>query len=180
MNRKSYRLLSLLLLLSLLASACTVGDRNAPEPSAGLPAPTLAPTESPLPSATPLPLPAPRLLFRSPAPGEEQLLDAPLELVFDQPMDRASVEAALVISPTVEGSLAWVDDRTLSFAAENGLERGAAYEVTVSTTARNVEGKPLAEPLVFPFQTVGFLAVSQVMPAPGAADLDRYHRHRRL
>lgn len=172
MNRKSYRLLSLLLLLSLLASACTVGDRNAPEPSAGLPAPTLAPTESPLPSATPLPLPAPRLLFRSPAPGEEQLLDAPLELVFDQPMDRASVEAALVISPTVEGSLAWVDDRTLSFAAENGLERGAAYEVTVSTTARNVEGKPLAEPLVFPFQTVGFLAVSQVMPAPGAADLD--------
>ena len=72
-------------------------------------------------------MPAPQLLFRSPAPGEEQPLDAPIELTFDQPMDRKSVEAAFAISPSVEGELTWVDDRTLAFTPGVGLERGARY-----------------------------------------------------
>ena len=119
-----------------------------------------------------MPLPAPQLLFRSPAPGEEQPLDAPIELTFDQPMDRDSVEAAFTISPTVEGEFTWLDDRTLAFDPQAELERGARYRVTVDATAENVEGKPLEEPASFEFGTVGFLEVSQVMPSPDSDELD--------
>jgi len=119
-----------------------------------------------------MPLPAPRLLSRSPAPGEEQPLDAPITLTFDQPMDRASVEAAFAISPTVEGTFTWADDRTVAFSASGGLERDVRYAVTVAETAKNVEGKPMEEAAPFDFSTVGYLAVSQVMPGPNAEELD--------
>jgi hypothetical protein len=163
--------LSIVALFALLLGACGPATPQA-TPTAGEPTATPPPTETPPPTATPLPLPPPRLAYRSPAPGEEQPLDAPVELTFDQPMDQASVEAALTISPTVEGEFAWSDDRTLSFSAEGGLERGLRYRVTVAETARNVEGTPLEEPVSFDFDTVGYLAVSQVMPAPGSDELD--------
>jgi len=163
------RLLSLLSLLALLLSAC-VSPTPAATPIAGQPAATLPPT--PPPTATPLPLPAPRLLSRSPAPGEELPLDAPIVLTFDQPMDRASVEAAFTISPTVDGTFTWTDERTLAFAASGGLGRGVRYRVTVAETAKNLEGTPLAEPITFDLSAVGYLEVSQVMPAPGSDELD--------
>ena len=81
-------------------------------------------TEPPPPTLTPLPLPPPRLLDRRPAPGAEQALDAPIALTFDQPMDQGSVEAALTLSPTVEGRIEWLDERILSFVPENELARG--------------------------------------------------------
>ena len=84
------------------------------------PAATSEPTVTPLPTFTPMPLPPPRLLDHSPAPGEAQPLDAPLELIFDQPMDRATVEDAFVISPAVQGGLSWADDRTVAFALQQG------------------------------------------------------------
>ncbi|HSR31995.1 MAG TPA: Ig-like domain-containing protein, partial [Anaerolineae bacterium] len=171
MVRQFSKPLSLLVVLILLLSACDVGVPKA-TPTSGEPTMTPLPTETPLPTATPLPLPAPRLLYRSPAPGEEQPLDAPIELTFDQPMDRASVEAAFVISPTLEGKFSWTDERVASFAAVEGLERGVRYQVTVSEQARNVEGMRLEEPEEFQFSAVGYLAVSEVMPMPGSEELD--------
>ncbi len=170
-NRRSDLFLILLVFLCLLLGAC---GSSTPEvmPTAGEPTATLPPTETPPPTVTPIPLPAPQLLFRSPAPGEEQPLDAPIELTFDQPMDRKSVEAAFTISPTIEGELTWLDDRTLSFDPRVELERGATYRVTVDATAENAEGKPLEEPASLGFDTVGFLEVSQVMPAPDSDELD--------
>ena len=119
-----------------------------------------------------MPLPAPRLLSRSPAPGELQPPDVPLALTFDQPMDRTSVEAAFSISPTVEGSFRWDDDRTVTFVPGAALARGQRYEVQVAGTARNVEGERLEEAIAFDLDTAGYLAVAQVMPAPGSEDLD--------
>jgi hypothetical protein len=125
---------------------------------------------------TPMPLPAPRLLYRTPLPGEELALDAPITLTFDQPMDQASVEAAWTISPTVQGSFDWVDDRSLSFLpsqeAGAGLERGQRYQVTVAETAKNNEGLTLEEPAVLYFSTVGYLVVSLVMPLPDSDELN--------
>jgi uncharacterized protein YfaS (alpha-2-macroglobulin family) len=179
MNRHvTNRLLSLLALLAMLLSAC---GPIAPEPTPGITRtagepttiPTVAPpTATPGPTATPMPLPPPRLLFRSPASGEEQALDAPIELTFDQPMDRASVEGALAISPTLEGDLTWADDRTLAFTPDADLERGKRYWVIIADTARNVEERSLEEPIRFDFTAVGYLAVSQVMPMPDSDELD--------
>ena len=160
--------LSILALLALLLGACGPAT---PEATPTVGEPTVTPTPAP-PTATPMPLPPPRLLSRSPAPGEEQPLDAPIVLTFDEPMDRASVEAAFTISPTVEGTFTWTDDRTVAFAATDGLERGVRYAVTVAETAKNVEGKPMEEAAPFDFSTVGYLAVSQVMPGPNAEELD--------
>ncbi len=187
-TRSAHAVLSILMVLSLLLGACdntTPGPGTAVEagatgttPRAGQPASTQEPANTPLPTATlpptvtPMPLPAPRLAFHSPGPGEEQPLDAPLELIFDQPMEQDSVEAALSISPTLETTLTWSDERTLVLTPAEDLPRGQHYQVTVAETARNVEGEVLAEPISFEFDTVGFLSVSQVMPAPDTEELD--------
>ncbi len=126
---------------------------------------------APTPTPTPEPLPPPRLLTHTPALGEEQPLDAPMELVFDQPMDRASVEAALSITPTVVGKFTWRDERTLAFTPEGRWERGRRYRVTVAATARNAEGTPMEEAATFDFSTVGFLTVSAVHPTPGVTEV---------
>jgi uncharacterized protein YfaS (alpha-2-macroglobulin family) len=174
--------LSLIVLVALLLAGC---GPLTPEPTPTAPEPTskpttAPPTETPPPTATPLPLPAPSLLFRSPEPGEELAVEAPLELTFDQPMDRASVEAATTISPTVETTAAWADDRTVAFSpaaagagqAGGQWDRGGRYEVTIVDMARNVEGLAMEEPVSFMFSTAGDLNVSQVIPTADTEGLD--------
>jgi len=182
------RALAFLILLSMLLSSCQL----APAPTAGPPTVTAAPPThppsptTPPPTATPvpptaaptpvdladLPLPAPRLLYFSPSWGEELPLDAPITLAFDQPMDRASTEAAFGISPTVTGTFAWSDDHTLSFTPRDPLVRGQGYRVALAATARNAAGTPLAEGVYFDFHAVGFLQVREVQPAPNTRGLD--------
>ncbi len=168
------------LVLGACASPTPKPTPGATEPATGgpsatgeaMPAATLSPTKTPPPTLTPMPLPAPRLLSRSPAPGEQQPLDAPLALTFDQPMDRASVEASFSISPTVGGNFRWSDDRTVAFVPSEDLARGRRYQVRLSQEAQNAEGKPLEEAIRFDFATVGYLLVAEVVPAPGSEDLD--------
>ncbi len=160
-NQTTARAVQSLILLVLLAASATACGPATPQPTV-TPAP---------PTATPQPFPPPRLLSRRPAVGEEQLLDASVELTFDQPMDRASVEAAFTISPSVAGRFSWSDERTVAFAAETALRRGESYQVTLAATARNAEGKTMEDPAEFSFSTVGFLRVSQVQPPPGTEDV---------
>ncbi len=170
------------MVLSLLLAACddrtpppgTTGTAPAPGQPVGTqePASTSLPTATLPPTMTPMPLPAPRLVFRSPSPGQEQPLDEPLELTFDQPMETASVESALSISPTLEGAVTWREARTLVFSPGEELPRGQHYQVTVADTARSAGGEALEEAISFEFDTVGYLGVSQVMPAPGTDELD--------
>ncbi len=150
-----------------------------PEPTATpLPTETPEPTATPIPpTATPvdlahMPLPAPRLLYRSPAPGEEQLLNAPIELIFDQEMDHGSVEAALILTPTVDGTFNWKTEHWVQFIPSHELARDTRYYVNLGPTACNVLGEPLLEPVSFSFHTVGYLAVSQVNPPPQSKELD--------
>lgn len=118
-----------------------------------------------------LPLPPPQLLSRAPALGEVQMLDAPIQLTFDQAMDRESVETALKIEPPVAGKVRWQDKRTLVFKPTARLERGQQYRVTVAKTAQNANGEPLLEPIQFDFSTLGFLNVTSVQPAPDSTDV---------
>jgi uncharacterized protein YfaS (alpha-2-macroglobulin family) len=187
-KKRATRWLSILVLLALLIGACAPEAPQkkpspTPSPTAGpgvqtgavepTTVPTdLPPTSTPIPTITPMPLPPPQLVGRSPAPNEEQPLDAPVELTFDQPMDKDSVESAFSLSPDAEGSFLWGDDRTVSYAVDGGLERGVRYSVELAGTAKNLEGTHLETPIEFEFGTVGFLAVSQVMPLPGSDELD--------
>lgn len=116
----------------------------------------------------------PIVVDRAPARGEEQGVESPIVLAFDKPMERASVEQAFAISPRVNGTFKWSDDnRSVQFVpAGGGFARGEAYNVTLAQTAKAANGKPLDAPIVFAFKAVGFIEVTQVLPADGAIDID--------
>jgi uncharacterized protein YfaS (alpha-2-macroglobulin family) len=132
-----------------------------------------SPTSTPAgPTPTPMPPLPPQVVGRTPARGEEALVDAPLVIRFDQPMDQDSVEEAFAIEPTVKGEFEWADDRTVLFRPADRFERQTRYDVTVGESATSAAGLAAELPYSFRFQTVGFLEVSQTLPADGAEDLD--------
>ncbi len=103
------RLLLLLILLLAIVVACREEE---PLPTAVPPIalPTSTPTATPFTTdlgtetavATPVPVQidpedidwAPQVLYSSPAPGEDVLLDGAITIRFDQPMNQQAVEAA--------------------------------------------------------------------------------------
>jgi uncharacterized protein YfaS (alpha-2-macroglobulin family) len=121
--------------------------------------PTLAPTATP--EGEPLP---PQVVYVSPARGEEQQLDAPVQFVFDQAMDADSVEDAFAIEPKVSGDLTWVTDRVLEFTPREGFDRAAEYTVTIGNEAQSAGGEQLRDVFQYRFITVGFLEVAAVYP----------------
>ncbi|RME78643.1 MAG: hypothetical protein D6784_02195, partial [Chloroflexi bacterium] len=131
--------------------------------------PTVAPAE-PSPTSEPLP---PLVVQTIPAPGEELPVDGVIELTFDQPMDRDSVEKAFAIEPgaSADGVFEWPDDRTVRFAFKNGFERGQRYRVRLVETAKSQAGLALPRPFELRFSTAGFLEVTTVQPADGAVDV---------
>ena len=119
---------------------------------------------------------APQLVYSSPAQGEEVMLNGAITLRFDQPMDQGSVEAALRVSPLgkmapVKGSIMWPKVDTLIFTPEDQLEREQAYEVSLTNSALAKTGQTLLEPVNLVLETVGYLEVSQELPAAGTRDV---------
>jgi uncharacterized protein YfaS (alpha-2-macroglobulin family) len=90
-------------------------------------------------------------------PSEAVLVDLqqPIEFSFALPMNRASVEAALTISPPTEGDLVWSDgDRTVEFRPDPAWVPDADYEITLSGVARTQDGiQSLGEERTFAFAT---------------------------
>jgi uncharacterized protein YfaS (alpha-2-macroglobulin family) len=146
--------------------ACSISTPR-PQPQKVATTATLIPTAT---LALP-PLP-PVLVTRAPDRGEEQPVTSPVVLTFNEPMDRASVESAFQVSPAVQGSLRWDDDKTVRFVPSGeGFARDANYEVKVSASAKAQNGLALQMPISFRFKAVGFLEVSQVLPQKDAQDV---------
>ncbi len=164
--RRHFKLSSAVSLLLIAAQACTW---FAPRPIA---TPTPGATASPAPTATPLPPLAPRVIEALPLPGDELALEGPFTIYFDQPMNRASVEQAFSLAPAINGTFTWPDDATVQFSPAALLPRGADFQVTVGEAARSRAGLALPGAFTFETQTVGFLEVAQVIPAPEAIDVD--------
>ena len=116
----------------------------------------------------------PIVVNRVPERGEEQGTESPIVVSFDKPMDRASVEQSFAISPKIPGSFKWNDANTaVQFVPTgSGFARGETYNVTLSDTAKAENGKTLGQPIAFTFKAVGFVEVTQVIPADGAQDID--------
>jgi hypothetical protein len=101
------------------------------------------------------PVSPPRVASTTPPDGatDVPVLD-PLVVEFDRPMDRASTEAALSISPQPEGSYAWSAARDrLSFVPETVFAFGTRHTATLSGSARDRSGLPLGADLSFSFTT---------------------------
>jgi len=162
-NKRHFTIIaSALVILSILLS-CRFGPR---------PTPTSTPSPTPGPTSTPLPPLPPQVIQVMPAQGEEQRLDAPLQLVFDQPMDAQTVEAAFTIEPSVSGDFEWPSDRVVQFKPrKKGFERATRYTVTLKDEARSAKNLALEEPVQFHFTTVGFLEVTAVQPASDTTEI---------
>lgn len=175
--RRKFKLL--FVVASVVLSACQ--EAPPPEPVEGLPklpateAAETMPTAGP--TATPRPPGSPVLVDRQPAQGEELAVDQPIVLTFDQAMDRASVEQALVVAAdeatadTVAGIFDWQRDNVVAFTPVQGWDRAARYRVSLRDTAKSARGLPLARPAQFRVSTIGYLAVAQTIPADGASDV---------
>ncbi|MCB0208951.1 MAG: Ig-like domain-containing protein, partial [Anaerolineae bacterium] len=163
------RILSLIIVPILFLAACT-STPVPPQPEQ--PTAEVEVQVEAEPTSTPAPVP-PMVLQSSPAVGEEQALDAPVEIVFDQPMDRDSVEKAFAIEPgaSADGTFEWIDDQTVQFTPADGFERGERYRVRVVESAESQEGLTMAQPFELRFSAVGFLEVANVQPADGAEEI---------
>ncbi|MCB0175973.1 MAG: Ig-like domain-containing protein, partial [Anaerolineae bacterium] len=151
------------------ADATTEPTEAAVAAAATEPAPTSTNTPVPVPNE---PIP-PLVLSTVPELGAEQPLDAPIEITFDQPMDRASVEQAFTFEPGAadDGTFDWVDDQTIAFTPAGGLERGERYRVQIDATAESQAGLPMNRPFDLRFSAVGLLEVANVQPADGVTDV---------
>lgn len=81
-------------------------------------------------------------------------VNANLTLTFGQPMDQASVESAIHITPQVQLAFAW-QGKTLTVVPFADWRPATPYTLTVAGTARAVDGVSLVEPFVLRFATGG-------------------------
>ncbi len=134
----------------------------------------ITPIPTPTPTAKPTPLPPiePVVADHYPAKGDELPLEGAIDVYFDQAMDRASVESAFSLAPAVNGAFSWLDDATVRFAPAAQLARATRYTVTISANAKSAAGIALKAPFSFPAETIGFLEVAQVIPAPETYSVD--------
>ena len=76
---------------------------------------------------------------------------APISFTFDRPADRASVEAAFHITPTLAGTFEW-QGKILRFIPKEGFS-AVSYQVSLEPSARALDGSPLLrKPLRWDFQ----------------------------
>src|SRR5688572_2600335 len=124
------------------------------------------------PTPTPLPPIAPSIVEHAPERGDELPPDGTITVYFDSPMDHASVESAFKLEPNVSGQFSWPNDSTLVFQPTTLLERASRYIVSIGSTAKNQAGLALSELFSFKVDTVGFLEVAQVIPAPDTFEVE--------
>jgi peptidoglycan/xylan/chitin deacetylase (PgdA/CDA1 family) len=107
---------------------------------------------------------APYLSSASPS-GGGIAVNAPVTVVFSQPMDRVSVELRFAIAPAAGGRLSWADDATLTFQPDR-FGHGTTYSVQVG--GRSARGVPLVGSRAWNFTTV---AAPPIALPPGPASI---------
>lgn len=76
--------------------------------------------------------------------GQQALPSSPIQVRFNRPMNRASVEAAFSVSPPVSGAFIWADDsRSFSFSHELPFNIRTNYTVRLAGTAQDEVGGAL-------------------------------------
>ena len=68
-------------------------------------------------------------------------------------------------------SIEAVDERTVRFAFDDDFERGERYKVRVIESAKGEAGLELQRPFELRFSTVGYLEVTNTLPADGATEI---------
>lgn len=131
----------------------------------------IEPTLAPSVTAIPQPLP-PTLIEVEPAPGTDLPLQGNFTFYFNQPMDKPSVELAMNGQPALSGKFNWIDAETVVFEPDAPLQPDSELNITISTSALSENGQFLREPITLQYHTASLLRVTQLLPEPGALDVD--------
>jgi hypothetical protein len=107
----------------------------------------------------------------SPLPGSEIALNGAISLIFNQAMDRASVEAALSGEPPLSGRLAWADDTTLTYTPDQPYLPETEMTITIGETAQAQNGMALQAPVSISYNISGYLQVSQSLPENNSSEV---------
>jgi thermitase len=76
--------------------------------------------------------------------GPHTARNAPIQVTFNRPMNRASVESALVIKPPVPGVFEWTpDSRSFTFRHDAPFDSTTNYTLTILGTAQDAAGGTL-------------------------------------
>jgi len=166
-----FEIITVIILISLIWSlpGCTKAT-----PIATTSTPTVESTRPPN-TATPTPLPPtqpPALVETDPLPGSQIALLNPITFYFNQPMQRASVEAAVTGVPTLSGKFTWKDNSSLTFTPDTPLSPGSAQVINIGTSAQSKKGMSLQDPISLSFSTSAYLTMLQSLPEADASDVD--------
>lgn len=161
-----FSIISLLILVSLGLTLVGCGKAT---PEKATPTPQSTPTSTPTRAPQTLP---PALVETDPLPGAQIALQNPITLYFNQPMQRASVEAALTGEPSLTGTFTWKNDTTVTFTPAQALKPGASQVIDIATSAKSAKGMQLQQPVSLAYDTSAYLTLLQSLPADSSREVD--------
>ncbi|MBZ0275877.1 MAG: Ig-like domain-containing protein, partial [Anaerolineae bacterium] len=120
------------------------------------------------PPATPL-----QVVDFQPAPGQELGLTDPAILYFDRPLDCATASGAVMVTPAVPGDVTCdAAAGVLTFTPTAAYQRATEYALSVSTALHGQDGAALPEAFTVKMNTLGYLVVSDFLPADGSTGIE--------
>jgi uncharacterized protein YfaS (alpha-2-macroglobulin family) len=121
--------------------------------------------------AGPLILSAPQIVRIEPPDGAEAVNpQATLRIEFSQPVQRDSLIAVLRLEPPVDVQVD-IQGNVALVKPVGGLQYGAEYALTIGAGVRNALGRASEGAQTVRFRTAPYVAVRDVAPADGAADI---------
>ncbi|NIM92240.1 MAG: hypothetical protein GTO18_00790 [Anaerolineales bacterium] len=177
----------IILVLGITVLAGCKADTPTPTPAPALPTETPTPIWEPSITSTPsipdsgLPvvddgsaLPV-YVVDQQPAIGQELPVTGEVVVRFNQPMNTSQTASAWYVygpeGDAVQGQITWSDEQTLRFKPSQDLIVGSTYQVILHESAASVDGGTVLETLLWHFNTVGELQVSQTFPENGTFDV---------
>ncbi|MBN2016505.1 Ig-like domain-containing protein [Candidatus Dojkabacteria bacterium] len=94
-----------------------------------------------------------------------------IKVVFDNPMQKDTVESAFFITPETEGDKTWEDDRTFIFTPKQPLPKETHFEVIFTQGIKSQAGGISEQDITFSFDTIGKVRVVGWNPGYGAGNI---------
>lgn len=114
----------------------------------------------------------PQVVQIDPARGQANVRSSqPVDIQFDRPMDRASVESHFRIVPAVQGSLRWVSDEELAFD-HRPFNPSSQYQVALEPGYRDARGTVNTLRHSWTFVTEAAPVLADSSPGQGDRDVD--------
>lgn len=104
--------------------------------------------------------------------GDGILIDAPIEVEFDQPMDQQLVAERFSITPDLDGSLSWISEKKLKYE-HSDFAKNTKYTIQFKSGMRSLLGGFTEKKITHSFNTIGPVQVKYFSPGNGASNVKR-------